>query len=103
MSVKVKSSKGFIQKDKAIAASKANASDSAKLEQSSLEDESLRKLAKTPLVMNFVKRKDGCWNHQDWLEFLSEVKRKGFDSVSPDQIGMLLEGKKAQYLAAKSV
>ncbi len=67
----------------------------------STETENLKKLSKSPLIMNFVKRKDGCWNHHDWLEFLSDVKKKGFDPVNPDQLGLLLEEKKAQYLASK--
>ena len=103
MAVKEKSDKGFILKEKSAVASKANASDNAKFELLDLEKESLKKLTKTPIIMNFIKKKDGCWNHNDWLEFLSEVRRKGFNTVDPDQIGMLLEEKKAQYLAAKSV
>ena len=29
----------------------------------------LKKLAQSPLVMNFVESKGGYWDHQDWLDF----------------------------------
>jgi len=66
------------------------------------EDTNLKKLAKTPIVMNFVKKKNASWNHQDWLDFLAYLKEKGYDPISPDQVGLLLEERKAQYLASKN-
>ena len=60
------------------------------------------KLARTPIIMNFVKSKDGCWNHQDWLSLLSDLKTKGYDPVDPEQVGLLLEERKAHYLASKN-
>ncbi len=68
----------------------------------SLEESNLKRLAKTALLMNFVKSKKGNWNHQDWLQFLSDIKRRGFNPIAQDQVGLLLEEKKSQYLAASS-
>lgn len=65
------------------------------------EETNLKKLAKSPVVMNFVKKKNGCWNHQDWLDFIEELGKKGFSPIDSDKVGLLLEEKKAQYLASK--
>ncbi len=52
--------------------------------------------------MNFVKRHQGNWNHQDWLGFLDFLKEKGYTPIDSDQVGLLLEEKKAMYLASKN-
>jgi len=65
-------------------------------------ESNLRKLAKTSLAMNFVKKNNGEWNHQNWLDFLAEIKRKGYEPIDPAQVGLLLEEKKAQYLTVKA-
>ena len=103
MAVKVESTKGTVAKSAPAVAYKAKTADKAEVEQlDNSEKTNLNRLAKSPIIMNFVKSKNGCWNHHDWLEFLSDVKKKGFDPVRPDQVGMLLEEKKAQYLAARN-
>ena len=65
------------------------------------KESNLSKLAKSPAVMNFIKSKNGTWNHQDWLDFLVDLKKQGYDPIDSDQVGLLLEEKKAQYLAAR--
>lgn len=65
------------------------------------KESNLKKLAESPIIADFVKAKDGCWNHQDWLTFLSDLKKNGCDPIDPDQVGLLLEEKKAKYLASK--
>ncbi len=65
------------------------------------EDANLKKLTKSPIAMNFVKKQKGEWNHQDWLNFLEYLKEKGYTPIDADRVGLLLEEKKAQYLAAK--
>lgn len=67
----------------------------------SKEETNLKKLTKSPIAMNFVKKTNANWNHQDWLVFLDYLKEKGYDPINPDNVGLLLEEKKAQYLAAK--
>ncbi|OGV51023.1 MAG: hypothetical protein A2X49_04510 [Lentisphaerae bacterium GWF2_52_8] len=61
----------------------------------------LKKLAQSPLVMNFVESKGGYWDHQDWLDFLSEIRAKGYGPIELDKLGLLLEAKKAEYLATQ--
>ena len=68
----------------------------------SKEESNYKKLRRSPIAMNFVKRHQGNWNHQDWLGFLDYLKEKGYMPVNTDQGGLLLEEKKAQYLAAKN-
>ncbi len=61
--------------------------------------ENLQKLSRTNLVMNFVKKNNGCWNHQAWLEFCAMLEEKGYAPIDFDQVGALLETKKAAYFA----
>ena len=68
----------------------------------SKEEANLKKLKRSPIAMNFVKRHKGAGNHQDWLGFLDFLKEKGYDPINADNVGLLLEEKKAQYLASKN-
>lgn len=68
----------------------------------SKEESNYKKLRRSPIAMNFVKRYQGSWNHQDWLGFLDYLKEKGYMPINTDQVGLLLEEKKAQYLASKN-
>ena len=67
----------------------------------SLEETNLRKLSRSPIPMNFVKKQNGSWNHKDWLEFLDYLKSKNYFPIDTDRVGLLLEEKKAQFLAAR--
>lgn len=64
-------------------------------------EENLKKLSKTSILKTFVVKNDGEWNHQKWLEFCSYLEEKGYGPVDFDQVGLLLEKKKAEYLAEK--
>ena len=68
----------------------------------SKEESNYKKLRRSPIAMNFVKRHQGNWNHQDWLGFLDYLKEKGYMPINTDQVGLLLEENKAQYLASKN-
>jgi len=63
--------------------------------------ENLQKLSRTNLIMNFVKKHKGCWNHQAWLEFCAMLEEKGYTPIDFDQVGVLLETKKTAYFASK--
>ena len=65
------------------------------------KETNLKKLAKTSLLMNFVKKNDGKWNHTQWLELLANLDKKGYKPIDPDHVGLLLEEKKEAYLAKK--
>ena len=64
-------------------------------------EENLKKLSKSKLPALFVKKHEGSWNHQDWLDFLADIKARGYDPINTDYVGLILEEKKAQYLAGK--
>lgn len=65
------------------------------------EEANIRKLSRSPIPMNFVKKHNGQWNHQDWLDFLADIKARGYDPINTDYVGLILEEKKAQYLASR--
>ncbi len=67
----------------------------------SKEEMNLKKLAKSSVLMNFVKRSDGRWNHEQWLGLLDDLAKKGYKPIDSNQIGLMLEEKKEIYLAKK--
>lgn len=64
----------------------------------SQEETNLKRLAKTVIPMNFVKKNEGCWDHAKWLAFLEYLKERGYFPIDTDQVGLILESKKAKYL-----
>lgn len=66
-------------------------------EMGKIEDDNLKKLAATKLVTDFVKKNNGEWNHQKWLDFCAFIEQKGYTPINLDQVGLLLEKKKAEF------
>ncbi len=62
------------------------------------KEDNLKKLEKTALLANFVKKNKGSWDHQKWLGLLENLKQKGYYPIDEDQVGLILERKKAEYL-----
>ena len=62
-------------------------------------EENIKRFAKTPLAMNFVKAHNGAWNHTDWLNFLREVEEKGYFPIDTDRVGLILEDKKKAFFS----
>ena len=62
-------------------------------------EENIKRFAKTPLAMNFVKAHNGSWNHTDWLNFLREIEEKGYFPIDTDRVGLILEDKKKAFFA----
>lgn len=62
-------------------------------------DENLKKLAKSTIPMNFVKKHNGVWNHQDWVDFLAEIAAKGYEPIDADRVGLILEDRKTRFFA----
>ena len=62
-------------------------------------EENIKRFAKTPLAMNFVKAHNGAWNHTDWLNFLREVEEKGYFPIDTDRVGLILEDKKVIFFS----
>ena len=61
-------------------------------------DKNISKLRRTAMPMNFVKKNDGCWDHQRWTDFCETLKVKGYTPIDFDKVGLLLEEKKMIYL-----
>lgn len=66
-----------------------------------VKEDNLKKVAKGALLANFVKKNKGSWDHVQWLELLENLKAKGYYPIDEDQVGLLLEKKKAEYLEKK--
>ena len=64
----------------------------------STKEANLKRLAKSCIPMNFVKKQNGCWDHEEWLGFCEMLKEKGYAPIDSDEVGLLLEEKKAAYL-----
>ena len=62
-------------------------------------EENIKRFAKTPLAMNFVKAHNGAWNHEDGLNFIREVKEKGYYPIDFDRVGLILEDKKKAFFS----
>ena len=62
-------------------------------------EENIKRFAKTPLAMNFVKAHNGAWNHTDWLNFLRDLEEKGYFPIDTDRVGLILEDKKKAFFA----
>jgi hypothetical protein len=65
------------------------------------KEDNLKKLAKSTVPMSFVKKNKGEWDHEKWLAFCEEIKSKGYDPIDLDQVGLILEQKKVEFLAPK--
>ena len=59
----------------------------------------LKKLRKTVIPINFVKKHNGTWNHEQWLDFCKTIESKGYTPIDFDQVGLLLEEKKVACFA----
>ena len=51
------------------------------------------------MLATFVKKNKGSWDHQEWIELLENLKSKGYYPVDEDQVGLIVEKKKAEYWA----
>ena len=60
----------------------------------------LKKLSRTVITTNFIKKTKGVWNHEQWLELCAKIEAK-YTPIDLDAVGLLLEKKKADYLAKK--
>jgi hypothetical protein len=59
----------------------------------------LRRLTQTTLLMDFIKRHDGNWNDDEWLQLLNELAQKGYAPINHEQLARTLAAKRAAYWA----
>lgn len=58
----------------------------------------LGRLANSGLLDNFVARNKGQWDNDKWLDLCDEISKQDFTPIDYDQVGLILEKKKAEYL-----
>lgn len=64
--------------------------------------ENIAKLAATQVLRDFVRENNGIWNHEKWLCLCGKITEMGYSPIDFDQVGVLLEREKAEYLAGLS-
>lgn len=64
-----------------------------------MKEKNLKRLRRTPIPMNFVKKVNGVWDHNQWEEFCAMLEEKGYTPIDFDQVGLLLEEKKVTFLS----
>jgi hypothetical protein len=63
----------------------------------------LERLARSALLSDFVKEKQGEWDHQGWLELLGRLRREGYWPVDEDAVAAQLVKCRTEWLSTKSV
>lgn len=63
--------------------------------------DNLQRLAKSGILLNFVKENNGTWDHQKWLELCDKISTSGYTPVDFDQVGLMLELQKRAYSTEK--
>ena len=66
--------------------------------QASTEDENLRRWRESGQAQAWVEQRQGCWNHDDWLALLAELKGSSWWPMRADAVGLTLEEIKRQWL-----
>lgn len=65
-------------------------------------EENLARLAASTIPMSFVRKHEGAWNHEMWLEFLEMIRKKGYEPIDTDRAGLILEEAKVRFFAEKA-
>jgi hypothetical protein len=67
------------------------------------KEKNFKKLSRTPILMNFVKRNNGEWNHEQWLELCLALEKKSYNPIDLNKVGTLLEKKKETYFIKNQI
>ena len=59
-------------------------------------EENLKRLGESGILDDFIVRNGGNWDHQAWLGLCTEIEAKGYAPIDFDQVGLMLEGKRAR-------
>lgn len=62
----------------------------------------ITRLKDSGMPADFVRRRNGTWNHRDWLEFLARVRRAGYTTLPDHEVGQILEEEKTKFWAGRS-
>jgi hypothetical protein len=66
--------------------------------QASTEDENLQRWRESGQARAWVEQRKGCWNHDDWLALLAELKGSSLWPMPVDAVGLTLEETKREWL-----
>jgi len=64
-------------------------------------DGSLKRLAASGILFNFVKKHNGEWDHKAWLDLCQTLDDNGYTPINFDQVGLLLEDERTVYFNSK--
>lgn len=62
------------------------------------ETENLRRWRESGQARLWVERHQGCWNHEDWLGLLEELKHSSYWPMQGDSVGLVLEEIKREWI-----
>lgn len=62
------------------------------------KEANLKKLARTAILTNFIKKTEAKWNHEEWQTLCDKIAVK-YSPIDFDQVGLLLEDKREKFLA----
>jgi hypothetical protein len=63
-----------------------------------VEVDNLKRWRESGKARAWVEKRQGCWNHDDWLGLLEELRRSAFWPMQADAVGLVLEDEKRQWL-----
>ena len=63
-----------------------------------MEAKNLKRLRRSSIPMRFIKEMKAIWTHTDWDIFCIKLDEQGFTPIDFDQVGLLLEDIKVDYL-----
>lgn len=58
-------------------------------------------LPSSGILLDFIGKYDGQWDHNAWLELCEELASRGISSADFDRVGLLLEEMKAEFFRNK--
>ncbi len=61
-------------------------------------EELRQRLDKTGLLGDFLRRTEGHYTHQEWLDLLLDLNKMGYGALEDEKIGNMLERKRKKYL-----
>jgi hypothetical protein len=59
--------------------------------------ENLQKVANSSILMDFVIKHNGEWDHSAWLSLYQILEDEGYTPIDFDKVGLLLEEKRMEY------
>ena len=62
------------------------------------KEKNLSRLSHSSIPIDFIKRVNGVWNHNQWEDFCRMLDQNGYTPIDLDMVGLLMEKKKAEFL-----